>query len=722
MLNNHLDAVKYRIVLTNSCNKYIYLPIKNKPINIMNYPKLFKFPILLSILILTLGCDRTKNNEAELKRLVFNINNKDYVATHKAEQWQVELPSNADLSKLPSPTIGVSRKATYSPISQTDFSSPVTYTVTAEDQTQRQYTLVVSKNTPSAKAQILSILFELNNTQLKAVQSTPTQWNITLPSGVNLSKLSSPKIALSTGATISPSAQTDFSQPVTYTLTAADGSKTQHTLTVTSQSQASNAKEIVSIRFTIDGKTYSAGSQDKTSWGARLPWSVNLAAIPQPPHIVVSPGADFSPKNQTDFSQPVTYTITAADKSTRQITLGLGKAPWAQPDNANADSEKEVVALFFNISGKSYIGTVDNKTKTIQVSLPSNTTLSNLPSPIIQVSQNATIDKANQTDFSSPVTYTVTAKDGSKQTYTLTVSKPQNQPITLDEVKFTIGAKEYLGVLTGQHYNVTLPAGTDKSNLPTPSFKKTPTHATINNPGTTNFTDPVNYTLTDGQNQTAYTVVVNVAKAPTNANTDFVMTWKTTSADQWIKLPLYRGGDYNFQVDWGDGSTSQINNTNLLSESLHKYTSPGTHEVRIKGKLEGFTFTIFSNTSYAPMLTEIKQWGNMKLAPASEGDNTAGTYLSGCDNLVISASDQPDFTGITSLFGMFYNAKGFNSNISHWDLTGIKNVGAMFLGASAFNQNLSQWKIPNVNKCNSFSSNSALTPANKPNFSGKCSE
>lgn len=75
-----------------------------------------------------------------------------------------------------------------------------------------------------------------------------------------------------------------------------------------------------------------------------------------------------------------------------------------------------------------YIGTIDEESKTIMVYVPSSLDIKNL-TPSITYSENATITPASNiaTDFSNPVTYTVT-NNTANSTYTVTVQqidKPQ---------------------------------------------------------------------------------------------------------------------------------------------------------------------------------------------------------------------------------------------------------------------------------------------------------
>ncbi len=79
----------------------------------------------------------------------------------------------------------------------------------------------------------------------------------------------------------------------------------------------------------------------------------------------------------------------------------------------------------FNFMGLSpeVDGIVDNMGDTVTLTVPAGTDVTNLV-PTIVVANGATIypDSDVAQDFTYPVTYTVTAQDGTTQTYTVTVS------------------------------------------------------------------------------------------------------------------------------------------------------------------------------------------------------------------------------------------------------------------------------------------------------------
>ena len=85
-------------------------------------------------------------------------------------------------------------------------------------------------------------------------------------------------------------------------------------------------------------------------------------------------------------------------------------------------SDKKITA--FSFSSPSATGVIDEKAKTIIVEVPNETNVTALV-PTIAVSEKATVSPASGVaqNFTSPVTYTVTAEDGSTADYKVTVKK-----------------------------------------------------------------------------------------------------------------------------------------------------------------------------------------------------------------------------------------------------------------------------------------------------------
>lgn len=193
--------------------------------------------------------------------------------------------------------------------------------------------------------------------------------------------------------------------------------------------------------------------------------------------------------------------------------------------------------------------------------------------------------------------------------------------------------------------------------------------------------------------------VTGLAGAKATEQPAFVSTWDTaktsdgSSGSNQISLPLRSTGNYNFVVEWGDGSSSDINAWDD-ADKTHTYASPGTYTVSISGTIEGLAFR---NGGDRLKITGISSWGPLKLG----NDNG---YFWGAENLQVTATDALDLTGTTDLSYAFARAGLFNNAaITTWDVSSVTSMKAMFAGhvhgtdewtAMTFNQPIGEWDTP----------------------------
>ena len=88
-------------------------------------------------------------------------------------------------------------------------------------------------------------------------------------------------------------------------------------------------------------------------------------------------------------------------------------------------SEKQI--LTFKFLSPAVEAVISEDAKTIVAVVPNGTNVTQLV-PVITISEKATVDPASgmPVDFTNPVTYTVTAEDGSQATYVVTITVDQN--------------------------------------------------------------------------------------------------------------------------------------------------------------------------------------------------------------------------------------------------------------------------------------------------------
>ncbi len=233
--------------------------------------------------------------------------------------------------------------------------------------------------------------------------------------GADLAKLH-PDITISNGASVSPASGTerDFTNPVTYTVTAADRSTQDWVVTVTKGNTVSNARKIKEFTMT---EQMAPAVIDEANHIVTIQVPAGTDVTSLIPTITISPEASISPLSGAaqDYTIPVTYTVMAADGSTRDWVVTVEKV-------AVASSAKDITS--FVIEHQAALAVIDVVYHTISVQVYPAADITALV-PTITVSDKASVTPLSGAahDFTLPAAYIVIAEDGSTQQWTINVSK-----------------------------------------------------------------------------------------------------------------------------------------------------------------------------------------------------------------------------------------------------------------------------------------------------------
>lgn len=203
--------------------------------------------------------------------------------------------------------------------------------------------------------------------------------------------------------------------PIVVSIEPISGNIQIHDLYVESNNGVSSAAEITA--FSLPNQIGNATIESATATiRVNMPLGSNVANI-VPSVLTISANARITPTPSVarNFSSPVTYTVTAQDSTTTKI--------WTVAVNFIASSEKEITAfeLAPNQVGSAVI---NSAAATITLSMPTGSNLANVVPQMLTISPSATINPTPSVarNFSSPVTYTVTAQDGTTKVWTITVN------------------------------------------------------------------------------------------------------------------------------------------------------------------------------------------------------------------------------------------------------------------------------------------------------------
>ncbi len=271
-------------------------------------------------------------------------------------------------------------------------------------------TLMTGLTPPEESSEKAIISFIINNVE-GTIDQTHHTVTINLPAGTDAATLV-PNIYISDEAKISPASAiaTDFTDPVTYTLEAEDGSTQEYVVTVNVIEGKSSENTIVS--FTLAGQ---AGTINETTHTVTINLPAGTSVTSLAPTIGVSNKASISPASgvKRDFTDSIFYIVTA-ENGDNQIYLVT--ATVADDDTPIVTPSDDNYITNFILEGVT--GEIDEDEDTITINFPADTDVTSL-TPDIYLSAKASVTPASgyNRDFSDPITYKVTAEDGSVRIY-----------------------------------------------------------------------------------------------------------------------------------------------------------------------------------------------------------------------------------------------------------------------------------------------------------------
>ena len=132
--------------------------------------------------------------------------------------------------------------------------------------------------------------------------------------------------------------------------------------------------------------------------------------------------------------------------------------------------------------------------------------------------------------------------------------------------------------------------------------------------------DRENKKITIGSKEIDYSTGSDLKLESDKGKEELILEYEVSAGDT-IQLPYYdttSDGDateFNFQVNWGDGTTETgITNSNISEKSKHQYQNAGIYDIKIKGKYESLeTSYDAKETANYDKLKKVKQWGTTGL-------------------------------------------------------------------------------------------------------------
>lgn len=187
-------------------------------------------------------------------------------------------------------------------------------------------------------------------------------------------------------------------------------------------------------------------------------------------------------------------------------------------------------------------------------------------------------------------------------------------------------------------------------------------------------------------NITVENVIENLLEDPNS----FITTWETPSAGFELTIGIDETIlDYNFTIDWGDGTEESI--VDISENITHTYDVAGPYSIAISGNFPAIRMGDDDvPEESAQALTGIVQWGTI----AWESFERA---FRDCVNLSeYNAQDTPNLSNVESMVRMFSGASSFNGAIGNWNTSNVNDMRQMFFNAESFNQDIGNWNTDKV--------------------------
>jgi N-acetylneuraminic acid mutarotase len=568
-------------------------------------------------------------------------------------------------------------------VTQNNFTSPVTYTVTAADGTTQNYVVTVTVASASSNDMIA---FSLNGTPgVISAGGLSQTITVNLPNGTNVAGLVASFIITGSSAVIngvtqvSGTTQNDFANPVTYIVTSANGAIQTYVVTVIVSSASSNfinAYSFGNISGVISGQNIAVAVPFGTDVTTLIASFTTTGT-----NITIGGMTQTSTVTPNNFTNPVSYIVTSADGSIATYTVTVTVAP---------SDAKTITAFGFGATA----GIITSQT--ITITMPFGTNLTNLIATFTTTGTSVAVNNVNQVsgatpnDFTNPVLYTVTAADGSTAIYTVTVTVATSSAKAITAFGFGTTA----GVITGQTIAVTMPFGTDVTNL-VATFTTTGTSVAVNNvnqvSGTTpnDFTNPVSYIVTAADGSTAtYTVTVTVAASSAKAITAFSLFGVAGSINGLnitVIVPTGRSVTAAVATFTTTGTSVTVNGvTQFSGTSTNNFTNPVSYLVTAADSSTN-TYTVTVNFS-------VNVWAWMGGSNVVNQAGVYGTKGVGSTSNIPGARDSSISWVDTSNTLWLFGGEGYDSTGSRgflndlWKYTPSTGQWTWVSGANVINQ------------------------------------
>lgn len=406
-----------------------------------------RLTVLLAVILAgfaTNGSLQAQSSEKQLLTFSFAaIPGATGIINQTTYQVSVTVPASTDVTNLVATftkstgsTVSVGGVPQVSGTTANNFTSTVQYLVTAENLSTRIYYVTVTKAAALTGCDLLSFEFDaFTPDAIGTINQTTKQVTITVPFSADLTNLvatftTSPYSTARITGVVQTSGVTanNFSAEVTYRITAEDGVTFKDYDVNVTKAAASALNSITEFRFNaLEPDVIGTINQVTSSITLTVPFATNLATLVATftnsplSNVTIGGVPQVSGVTVNDFTADKVYRVTAESGAVKDYTVHVAKAA--------ASGANSMLTFGFLALDPDVIGTINQTAKTISLTVPFGTDVTNLVATFTNSDLSTVwIGAVQQTsgttanNFTAPVAYKCRAENGSEEIYTVTVT------------------------------------------------------------------------------------------------------------------------------------------------------------------------------------------------------------------------------------------------------------------------------------------------------------